>query len=78
SIADFCREHNIAIKRFYYHRSQYIKRSKPSAFIRAKPQNAKPAIDTSAYFTLQCGSGQLSLPADVSPAWLASLMKALT
>lgn len=72
SIADYCREHDISIKRFYYHRSQHMKHCKPSAFIQAKP----PSIRTT-QLTLQCGRGQLQLPSDVSPAWLASLMMAL-
>jgi len=76
SIAAFCREHDISIKRFYYHRSQHMKRCMPSAFIQAKPPSAKPAISTT-QLTLQCGRGQLRLPSDVSPAWLASLMMAL-
>ena len=56
SIAAFCREHDISIKRFYYHRSQHMKRCMPSAFIQAKPPSAKPAISTT-QLTLQCGRG---------------------
>lgn len=77
SIAAFCRENNIKVKYFYYHRSQYLKNIKPSPFVRASPPNTKVPDDQSASLTLRWGSGQLHLPADVSTAWLASLMKAL-
>jgi hypothetical protein len=77
SIAAFCRNKNIKVKYFYYHRTQHIKSNNPSAFIQAKPTRDKRPMDSPASLTLHCGSGQLHLPADVSPVWLASLMKSL-
>ncbi|WP_019529477.1 IS66 family insertion sequence element accessory protein TnpA [Dasania marina] len=37
SITAFCRDKAINRKYFYYYRSQYLKRTNPSAFIQAKP-----------------------------------------
>lgn len=77
SIAAFCREKNIKVQYFYYHRSQYLKITKPSAFVQAKPPTSKTFDDKQARLTLQHGSAQLYLPIGVSTVWLASLMKAL-
>jgi len=77
SIAAFCREKNIKVQYFYYHRSQHLKKTKPSAFLLAKPPTSKAFDDKQARLTLQCGSAQLCLPVGVSTVWLASLMKAL-
>ncbi|MGK0442920.1 MAG: hypothetical protein ACJA0N_002739 [Pseudohongiellaceae bacterium] len=77
SIAAFCREKNIKVKYFYYHRTKYLKSINPSPFVRANPPSIKAPDDKSPSLTLRYGSGQLYLPAGVSTVWLASLMKAL-
>ena len=77
SIAAFCRDKNINPKYFYYHRSQYLKRLNPPAFIQAKPPKVKNPEDKLSHVILCRGGCQLRLTADVPTAWLASLMKAL-
>ena len=66
SIAAFCREKNIKVQYFYYHRSQHLKTTKPSAFVQAKPPTIKTYDDKPTRLTLQCGNGQLYLSTGVS------------
>jgi hypothetical protein len=77
SIAAFCRDKNIKVKYFYYHRTQHLKSINPSAFIQAKPSGVKIAENKTTTLALQYGDCQLRLTADVPTKWLASLMKSL-
>ena len=75
SIAAFCRSKNIVAKSFYNHRRKArLAAEKPQAFVRAQLVKNIPAP---AGITLNHGKTQLTLPAGVSPKWLASLLLAL-
>lgn len=75
SIAAFCRSKNIVAKSFYNHcRKARLAAEKPQAFVRAQLVKNAPAP---AGITLNHGKTQLTLPASVSPKWLASLLLAL-
>tara|TARA_B110000881_G_C18471501_1_gene461589 strand:- start:638 stop:934 length:297 start_codon:yes stop_codon:yes gene_type:complete len=77
SIAAFCRDKNIKVKRFYNNRSNHLKKTQTSAFILAKKPAAKPSNLECPNVTLLCGDGQLHIPTTVSPVWLAQLLNAL-
>lgn len=72
TMAAFCHEHGIRPKSFYYwHRKLVAKASINDTFVRV-PLPPQPA----SVCTLRVGSAELVL-GDVSPSWLAALMRAL-
>jgi len=77
SIIAFCRNKNIKVDNFYYHRNKTLKKDKPPAFVLAQP--VKPPLETNGKHSLklQYGQSQLHIPADIPATWLASLIKAL-
>jgi len=74
SIAAFCLEQGIRAKSIYYWRQKLaVAANPPSAFIRAAmPLKSAPVSPC----TLRYGAAKLVL-GEVSPAWLAELMRAL-
>lgn len=76
SAAAFCRSKDIAPKNFYNNRDKSRQALlKSSAFVRA--QVAKPDRSAST-ITLSRGDCQLYFPTNVSPSWLADLVKSLS
>lgn len=82
SPAEFCRQHNIPPKRFYYHAS---KSRKPKLTDTMAPVfwSAKVASDKSFEPNIEGlrfkhGANELFLPATISPRWIAELITALT
>lgn len=75
SIAAFCRGKGINPKNFYNH-ARKARQSAPNtpAFVRAQ---LATNIPSPAEITLRHGKTQLTLPASVSPQWLARLILAL-
>lgn len=73
TMAEFCRERRIRPKSFYYwHRKLGTQELKVEAFVQVAPPSTKqPSV-----CTLRVGSAELVL-GEVSPAWLAALMRAL-
>jgi len=73
SMAAFCKQRGLCNKHFCLRRKQLGYQSKPvSSFV---PVEVKPAVD--AGLQLHWQDCRLSLPGDVSPAWVADLLKAL-
>ncbi len=75
SIAAFCRSKEINAKNFYNHarKARQSVRDTP-AFVRAQLAHNIPSPTE---ITLRHGKAQLTLPASVSPQWLACLILAL-
>ncbi len=84
--AAFCRQQQIDVSQFYYHKAQRHKAATVnngvSAFLRAQVthHSASPnKVDDSRHaLRLQYGSSELILPVSTSPGWIAELMVALT
>tara|TARA_B100000519_G_scaffold202057_1_gene219293 strand:- start:2119 stop:2436 length:318 start_codon:yes stop_codon:yes gene_type:complete len=80
SAVAFCRQHQINIQTFYARRSDIRLQRTSNKFVHVKREvttyESRVEDDTLA-LTLECATSTLRLPANVSPLWLASLMKAL-
>ena len=83
SVAEFCRTQNIKPKNFYYHSSKRLRTiaddNTATVFVRATMarNNAISGNLGTRPIHLQHKQSELSLPATISPAWLAALMVAL-
>ncbi len=78
--AVFCRQQGLCRKTFYHHRKMLDEHSAglvTGRFIQvqAKPD---PVLPTQAMAVLDYRQTRLQLPADIEPAWIAELMKALS
>jgi len=78
SIAAFCRDRNIKAENLYYHRSQHLKKIRPSSFVQARSASTEACGHMRSRLILQCGeNSQLQLSPEVPVEWLAGLIKAL-
>lgn len=80
SAVAFCRQHQINIQTFYTRNSDIRLQRTSSRFVHVKREvtTFESRIEgDSQTLSLECASSTLRLPANVSPHWLASLMKAL-
>ena len=76
----FCRQHQINIQTFYARRSDIRLHQTSNKFVHVKREVTtfeSRIEDNTQTLSLECASSTLRLPANVSPHWLASLMKAL-
>lgn len=80
SAVEFCRQHQINIQTFYARRSDIWLQRTNNKFVHVKREVTKFESrigDGAQTLSLECASSTLRLPANVSPQWLACLMKAL-
>ena len=82
SAAEFCRQHNITPKRFYYHASKSrkpkLKDAEAPVFVSTKVASHKPLELDHQAIRFKNGANELFLPATISPRWIAELITALT
>lgn len=75
SVAVFCRERNLSEPYFYLKRKKLKTSSGPlSTFVKAQV----PAIHNNCSIQLEYGQCKLQVGCDMSPQWLAGLMKSLS
>ncbi|WP_414828416.1 IS66 family insertion sequence element accessory protein TnpA [Alteromonas sp. H39] len=80
SAVAFCRQHQINIQTFYARRSDIRPQRTNNKFVHVKREVTtveSRVEDVAQALSLECASSTLRLPVNVSPHWLASLMKAL-
>ena len=78
SVSDFCTQHNLNAKYFYYRRSKHRKPAPPqSPFIAAKPASPESASPLE-LLQLKHGPSTLLLPSTTDAQWLAALLRALS
>jgi hypothetical protein len=81
SITDFCQQHNLSTKSFYYHRAKHHKKELPqkhqSSFVAAKPA-ASESVSPPGLLQLKHGQSTLLLPSTTDAQWLAALLRALS
>lgn len=80
SAVAFCRQHQINIQTFYARRSDIRLQRTSNKFVHVKREVTtieSHLEDVTQALTLEHGCSQLRVPVNVSPYWLASLMKAL-
>ena len=82
SVMAFCREHDLNLKSFYYHRKKRADQQQPiqtqhtAGFIKMQPPSSATAT-SSGHLVLHYQHSRLALDTSVSPAWLAELMRLL-
>ena len=79
SVTDFCREHTIVPKSFYYHQSKALKSEAASGFSQAiiKPDVTAPITQKGQTITLATSIGDLVFPAQISPRIIIDVIKGL-
>lgn len=79
SVTDFCREHTLVPKSFYYHQSKALKREATSGFSQAiiKPDIPAPKPQKEQTITLATSIGDLVFPAQISPTIIIDVIKGL-
>ena len=80
SAVAFCRQHQINIQTFYARRSDIRLQLTSNKFVHVKREvtTFESRIEgDSQTLSLECAASTLRIPANVSPHWLAALMKAL-
>ncbi|WP_462153426.1 IS66 family insertion sequence element accessory protein TnpA [Pseudoalteromonas piscicida] len=81
SVTDFCQQHKLSTKSFYYHRAKHHKKKAPqksqSSFVTAQPAVPAPASQPP-LFQLKHGQSTVLLPSTTDTLWLAALLRALS
>ena len=79
SVTDFCREHTLVPKSFYYHQSKSLKSEATSGFSQAiiKPDIPAPKAQKGQTITLATSIGDLVFPAQISPTIIIDVIKGL-
>ena len=78
SVADFCQQHNLG-QTYFYKRKSDLKKLSMAPQKEACIKVSKPTIKPSQNLTIkmQYQQSRISVPVNVSPLWLAELIKAL-
>lgn len=79
TITDFCREHTLVPKSFYYHQSKALKSEATSGFSQAiiKPDIPAPIAQKGQTITLATSIGDLVFPAQIPPKIIIDIIKGL-